>query len=285
MEYREFGKTGIKISSIGMGTYYDPAFIISRKLHLKGVNRANVEALKSGLDHGITLIDTAELYGTEEVVKEAIKDRNRDSVFIATKAFSNHLSSYKIRKACIRSLKNLGTDYIDLYQIHFPSHFIPVKETLMEMEKLLDEGKIRYIGISNFNLARTMDAVSQMKKYEIASTQMCYNLYDRQLENNGILEYCKKNKMALLAYYPLAHGKLVKGVDKESTISRIVENHKGSKPVHVALNWLLSKGDNIFPIPRASNPEHVIENSKYDSFKLNDDELIELDNIMNDTHK
>ncbi len=285
MEYREFGKTGIKISSIGMGTYYDPAFIISRKLHMKGINRTNVEALKSGLDHGITLIDTAELYGTEEVVREAVKDRERDSVFIATKAFSNHLSSYKIRKACLRSLKNLGTDYIDLYQIHFPSHFIPVKETLTEMEKLVDEGKIRYIGISNFNLARTEDAVSKMKKYEIASTQMRYNIYDRELENNGLLEYCKKNKIAMLAYYPLAHGKLAKSVNGESPIGKIADNHKGSKPVHVALNWLLSKGDNIFPIPRASNPEHVIENSKYDSFKLKEDEIIALDSIMNGTRK
>lgn len=285
MEYREFGKTGIKISAIGMGTYYDPAFILLRKLHLKGINKVNVDALKSGISNGITLIDTAELYGTEEVVKEAIKGIERENIFIATKAFSNHLSSHKIRKACLRSLKKLGTNYIDLYQIHFPSHFVPIKETLMEMEKLVDEGKIRHIGISNFDLARTREAVSTMKKYEIASTQMCYNLYNRQMENNGLLEYCKKSNMALLAYYPLAHGKLTKNMNGETPIGRIVENHKDSKPVHVALNWLLSKGDNIFPIPRASNPEHVIENSKYDSFKLNEEELKILDSINSGIHK
>lgn len=273
MEYKIFGKTGQKVSSIGMGTYYDPAFITARKLHLKGINKTNVDAVKSGIDNGINLIDTAELYGTEEVVRDAISDKEREKLFIATKAFPNHLKPSKLRKACLRSLEKLGTSYIDLYQIHFPSHFVPISETMKEMEKLVDDGKIRYIGISNFDLAKTKEAVSVMKKHEIVSTQMSYNLFDRDIEENGLLNYCKENGMAVLAYYPLAHGKLVNIKGTDSPMAKIIESHKGAKPVHVALNWLLSRGENVFPIPRASRSDHVIENSKFDSYTLSNEDL------------
>jgi diketogulonate reductase-like aldo/keto reductase len=143
MEYRDFGRTKVKVSAIGMGTYYDVSWTMASRLlsHRQG-REDKIAALKSGIEIGINLIDTAEMYDTEPLVAEAIRGFNRDAVFIATKVWSTHLKYQQVLKAAKRSLEKLQCSYIDLYQIHWPNPLVPIKDTMRAMEKLVDEGKV-----------------------------------------------------------------------------------------------------------------------------------------------
>jgi diketogulonate reductase-like aldo/keto reductase len=271
---REFGKTGFKVSNMGIGTYYDPWWLLSAKLFGRRSKRElKLKAINAALDSGINLIDTAEIYGSEEIVGDALKGRDRENLFIATKVWPSHFSEDKIIRSCDRSLKRLNLKYIDLYQLHFPSRRIPIDQTMKAMEKLVDSGKIRNIGISNFNHEKMEEAISVMKKHPIISTQMPLNLINRKNEGE-ILPICKREGIAMLAYYPLGHGTLVSeaqfGGDVYSSIAR---NHEGISPAQVALNWFYNKFDNVFPIPRASNPKHVLDNAHSMTWKLSSDEM------------
>ena len=140
MNYKPLGGSP-KVTEIGMGTYYDPAWIaMARILGWKRGGAAKVEAMKSGLDGGMNFIDTAELYGSEPLVAQAIRGRKRDELFIATKVWPNHLRRDALVKALERSLKRLETSYVDLYQVHFPNGRVPIEETMGAMEEMKDEG-------------------------------------------------------------------------------------------------------------------------------------------------
>ncbi len=273
-----FGKSGFKVSQMGMGTYYDPGWIFSAKLLKRQTNWENkVAAIKAGLESGVNLIDTAELYESENLVKKAVENFEREDLFIATKVWPSHFSYDKVIKSCERSLKKLGVDYVDLYQLHFPSRFRDLSQTMKAMEHLMDQGKIRNIGISNFNLEKTKMAVESLKKYEVASTQMNFSVAHRNIEED-LLPYCRENKIAILAYYPLGHGKLVSPDDRTGKIlNEISENHEGKSAPQIALNWFMSKYDFVFPIPRASNADHVVENSGSMGWKMTDGEIQKLE--------
>ncbi len=261
MEYRDFGRTGVRVSAVGMGTYYDLVWIGASAIGINIGTQAKVAALKSGIECGMNLIDTAEFYRSECVVSRAIRDYDREKLFIATKVFPTHLRKDKLIKACDRSLRSLGTDHIDLYQIHFPNFRIPVGETMNTMERLVDDGKIRHIGISNFSLQTMIEVEQSLKKYPLASTQMHYNLGHRDVEKD-VLPHCRENGIALMAYYPLGHGKLASGRRGHAkAISAIASRYGLKNGAQVALNYLLSSDRCVFPIPRASNHEHVVENS------------------------
>ncbi len=274
MEYRSFGKTGFKVSMFGMGTYYDLGWIASAKfLRFSNGKERHVHALKSGIDAGVNLIDTAEIYGTEHLVGEASRGYDREKLFIASKVFMTHLRYDSVIKACNRSLKHLGMKYIDLYQVHFPNKFVKIAETMKALEKLVTEGKIRYIGVSNFSLEQMHQAEESLKENPLTSTQMPYNLFDRKLEN-VIIPHCVENKIAVLAYFPLAHGKLRSDRPKiRETVEELSRKHPEKTPAQIALNWFYSKHDQVFPIPRASNSEHVLENVGSTGWNLNEDEI------------
>lgn len=281
MEYREFGRTGFKASVIGMGTYYDPAFIIlARLFHLQRNRSLKISALRKGIELGINLIDTAEIYETENLVAEAIKDFKRDGLFIATKVWPTHLRYDDVLKAAERSLKRLGCSYIDLYQIHFPNPRIPLEETMRAMNRLVDEGKVRYIGVSNFSLEQLKKAQEASSRHEIVSIQVEYSLLERRVEKS-LLPYCEDNKIAILAYRPLAHGKLVKVPEElKKVIEEIGIKHGGKTPAQIALNWLITKSRMVFPIPRASKPERIIENVGATGWRLVDDDMEKLERLM-----
>ncbi len=277
-----FGKSDFKVSQMGMGTYYDPGWIFSAKLLKRQANWENkVAAIKAGVENGVNLIDTAELYESENLVEKAIKPFDREDLFIATKVWPSHFSYDKVIKSCERSLKKLGLDYVDLYQLHFPSRIRDISGTMKAMEHLMDQGKIRNIGISNFDLERTKKAVESLKKYEIASTQMNFSVAHRDIEND-LIPYCKENKIAILAYYPLGHGRLVSPDSKTAIVLKeISENHGGKSAPQIALNWFISKYDFVFPIPRASNADHVVENSGSMGWKMSEEEIRKLEQSFN----
>lgn len=281
MDYREFGKAGFKVSLIGMGTYYDwPWFILAGLTGIRRHAKRIVAALRTGLDAGMNLIDTAELYQSEPLIGEAIRGRRRDELFVASKVWPNHLHYDAVIRACERSLKRLGTPYLDLYQIHYPNRRIPISETMRALERLVDEGKILQIGVSNFSLKRMVEAEEALSRHELVSTQMHYNLAHREVEAD-ILPHCEKEKIALLAYYPLAHGKLVGGRDRRHEVFlRLGEKHGGKTHAQIALNWLWARSPSVFPIPRASNPPHVEENAGAVGWRLDEADLRLLDAVF-----
>lgn len=266
MIYREFARTGFRCSAVGMGTYYDFRWIASaRLLGRRPREDAIVRSIRTGLDSGLNLIDTAELYGSEPLVSKALEGRDRESVFIATKVSPTHLRREKLIRACERSLRRLNTGYIDLYQLHFPAIRVPLSETMGAMEELVDRGMIRYIGISNFSFERMKEAEQALRKYPLTSTQMHYNMSYRKVEEQ-ILPYCEKNGMALLPYYPVGHGRLASGGSHSPALAADLCRKYGLKSkAQLALTYLVSRSNCTFPIPRARTPEHVAENSEIDA--------------------
>jgi diketogulonate reductase-like aldo/keto reductase len=254
-----------------MGTYYDPVWIVLSRLGILRSRRLKVQALRLGLENGINLIDTAEIYGSEPIVAEAIRGFNRDELFIATKVWPTHLKYNSVIKAARNSARRLGVRYIDLYQVHFPNRRVPIAETMRAMEQLVDEGLIRFIGLSNFNLNQVIEAQGALKKYEVVSLQMPYSLIDRRIEAD-IIPYAKRENLAILCYYPLGHGRLIREFPRD-LVEMVSRNHGPRTPAQIALNWIITKHENAFPIPRASNPMHVRENLGAVGWRLSDEEV------------
>jgi len=269
VNYKTFGREGPKLSEIGMGTYYDPLWIATAKTigWMRGAS-AKVEALKAGLDGGVNLIDTAEIYGSEPLVARAIRGRKRDELFIATKVWPNHLRRNALVRALEKSLRRLETSYVDLYQVHFPNARVPIAETMAAMEEMKDKGKLLWIGVSNFSLQQLIDANAALKKSQIASNQVEYSLANRGIEAD-LLPYCESNKMSILAYYPLGHGRLA-GAGGMKKMEATCKAHSKT-PAQVALNWLVSRRE-VFAIPRASRAGHVRENLDAAGWELNPEE-------------
>jgi len=253
-----------------MGTYYDPLWIATAFMGWRRGAGAKVGAIESGLDAGITLVDTAEIYRSEPLVAKAIAGRKRDEIFLATKAWPNHLHSDALVGAFNKSLKRLGTTYIDLYQVHWPNPRVPIGETMGAMEQLIADGKLMHPGVSNFNLEQLKEAQSALPRSELSSVQLDYSLIHRNVEA-GIVPYCDSQKIALLAYYPLGHGKL----PSDSRLGPVSSGQKKTK-AQVALQWLAGK-PNVFPIPRASRSEHVMENAGASDWELSPEDRGELD--------
>jgi diketogulonate reductase-like aldo/keto reductase len=250
MEYRRLGRTGEKVSTIGMGTWTmgvdrDPA-----------ARSKEVAALKRGIDLGINLIDTAESYaggGAEEVVAEATRHM-RNEVMIASKVSPSNLRHDAVIAACEGSLRRLGASYIDLYQVHWPNPSVPIRETMGAMEELVREGKVRYIGVSNFSVEETIAAREALTREELASNQVEYSLMNRSVEAD-ILPYCKREKLSLIAYTPLAHGRI-----PGSTMPKTLLAKYDMKPLQVALNWA-TRSEQVIAIPKSSNIRHTEENA------------------------
>jgi diketogulonate reductase-like aldo/keto reductase len=176
MELKELGNTGVMVPEVGLGT---------------ARYTGGVEPLRRGVELGAFLIDTAEMYRTEDAVGQAVKGI-RDRVFIATKVLGSHLRYDQVMRAAENSLRQLGTDYIDLYQIHWPNSSVPIKETMRAMEALADFGQVKYIGVSNFSVKELEEARAAMTRYPIVSNQVLYNLKRRGIEKD-LLPYCQQN--------------------------------------------------------------------------------------------
>ncbi|MEM2237185.1 MAG: aldo/keto reductase [Candidatus Caldarchaeum sp.] len=205
MKYVELGGSGLKVSAIALGTWQ---FGSGSWGYGKTYSMADcVEAVKASVEAGVNLIDTAEVYGgglSEEIVGKALKEVG-DEVYIATKVSPAHLAYNGVIKACERSLRRLGVKTIDLYQIHFPNPLIPLKQTMKAMEDLVKMGRIRCIGVSNFSTNLLQKAREFLKSEDVVSNQVKYNLIERKIEKD-LMPYCVREKIAILAYSPLAQG-------------------------------------------------------------------------------
>jgi diketogulonate reductase-like aldo/keto reductase len=249
LEYRELGRTGERLSVIGMGTWR----MGTHGSHSERVGQ--VAALKRGVELGINLIDSAEIYASgrsEEIVGEATKGI-RDRVFIATKVGPGHLHYDDVIKACHGSLQRLRTTYVDLYQVHWPDPHVPIRETMSAMEKLVKDGAVRFIGVSNFSVRETEEARRALSANEIVSNQVEYSLRNRHVETE-ILPYCGREKVTLIAYSPLDRGNIVRSIP-----SRLLQKYRMTE-AQVMLNWV-TRNEQVVAIPKAANLPHLEENA------------------------
>jgi diketogulonate reductase-like aldo/keto reductase len=263
VEFKELGATGVKLPEIGLGTWQ---------------YNGGIEPLRRGIALGAFLIDTAEIYSTEGIVGEAVKGM-RDHVFIATKVSPSHLRYDDVLKAAEDSLKRLGMDYIDLYQIHWPDPSVPIRETMRAMETLVEMGRVRFIAVSNFYLRNLEEAEACMKKHRIVSNQVKYSLANRGIEED-MLPYCQKNRITVIAYSPLDKGvltskSLVRNRRALGVLQRIA-SEAGKTTAQVALNWCISK-PNVIAIPKSDKVERVIENCEASGWRLSAEQMEALD--------
>jgi diketogulonate reductase-like aldo/keto reductase len=226
------------------------------------------------LDAGAFFIDTAEAYGTETVVGRAVAGV-RSRVFIATKVSPEHFRFDSVLKAADGSLKRLGTDWIDLYQLHWPSDEVPIEETIAAMEQLVTAGKVRFIGVSNFSVAQLQRARDAANKYPIVSNQVCYNIVDRTIEGD-LLEYCQRNGITVIAYSPLVRDfQSLLECDPDGALAEVARV-TGKAIAQVAINWCLCK-DGVVAIPKGNTTAHILENCGASGWRLTAEQLGFLD--------
>lgn len=258
VDHKNLGKSAVKIPVLGMGTWGMGGF---GSKHLGGEDEA-VRALRLGLELGMRFIDTAEMYArghSEEVVGNAV-ETDRESVFIATKVSAENLSYDRVLRACESSLKRLQTSYTDLYQVHWPNPSIPISETMKAMERLVGEGKVRHVGVSNFSVQQTREAQTALSKTSIASNQVEYSLLDRSIEDD-LLPFAAKEHISIIAYSPVARGQIPQGGrDKRWQLLEKIASKYGKTRAQVALNWLIAK-EPVMAIPKAIRLDHVKENA------------------------
>jgi diketogulonate reductase-like aldo/keto reductase len=265
---RKFGWTGVEVPIIGQGTWMidgDP----------ETESRA-IQTLRLGLDLGMSHIDTAEMYGeghVEELVGKAIAGR-RDEIFLVSKVLPANASYDGTLKACERSLKRLKTDWLDLYLLHWRGSY-PLSETMRAMEKLVAEGLVKYIGVSNFDVEDLMEAEQVLKTEQIACNQVLYNLRDRGIERR-LLPYCSKKRIAVVGYAPFGHGNFPFPSSREGKLLIEIGRRHNRTPKQVALNYL-TRHPSTFTIPKTTRSERVKENSGGVGWQLTEDEANEID--------
>jgi diketogulonate reductase-like aldo/keto reductase len=238
--------------------------------------RAEVAALRLGLDLGMTLIDTAEMYGeggAEEVVSEVIAG-HRSEVYLVSKVYPHNASRRGAVAACDRSLRRLGTDYLDLYLIHWRGS-IPLVETLEAFQALKRAGKILDDGISNFDLEEMEEVIALPGGNEIATNQVLYNLAQRGIEWD-LLPRCRQLGIPVMAYSPIEHAAVEQKKLLGNPVVRGIAARHGATPAQIVLAWLLQR-DCVIVIPKASNPAHIRENRAALDLGLTRRDLIELD--------
>lgn len=230
-----------------------------------------VAALRTGLDLGMTLVDTAEMYadgGAEEVLGEALAGR-RDAAFVVSKVLPSHASRAGAIAACERSLQRLGTDRIDLYLLHWQGGH-PLADTLTAFQHLVDVGKIRYWGVSNFDRAALAELRDVPGSGGLATDQVLYNLSRRGPEYD-LLPWCADHELPVMAYSPIEQGRIL----GDATLGEVAAGH-GISPAAAALAWVLRR-DSLCTVSKASSPQHVRDNATALDAELTREDLDALD--------
>lgn len=268
MEFKSVG--GIKLPALGVGTWWvggkeEPDF---------SEDKQSIAAIRRGVEMGMTHIDTAEYYGkghAEELVNEAVKDFPREKLFIASKVWKTNLAHDDVLAHAEKSLKRLKTDYLDLYMPHWPNSEIPIAETMKAMDQLVEEKKVRYLGLSNYSLAQMKEAQAHTKN-KIVAAQIRYNLHQRDAEKD-IIPYCQAHNMFAVAYRPLDKSEIL---SKHAKPLGTVAERVGKTPAQVALNWIISH-PNVVGIVKSVHVERMEENAMAAGWKLSAEDIARLE--------
>jgi diketogulonate reductase-like aldo/keto reductase len=261
---------GERVSVLGQGTWRMGENTRARK--------DEVAALRLGIELGMTLIDTAEMYGeggAEKIVADAIEDQ-RDRVFVVTKVYPHNASRTELPKACERSLKRLRIDAIDLYLLHWREKSTQLGETVEAFEKLRTAGKIKRWGVSNFDVDDMEELRSIENGTNCAANQVLYNLQNREIEFDLLpflhQQSALNHQLVLMAYSPVGHGRGL----LENTILKKIAKRLDATTAQIALAWVLRQ-PGVIAIPKASNETHVRDNARSIEVKLTREDLAELD--------
>lgn len=325
MEFRKLGKSDIEVSVLAFG-----AWAIGGWFWGGADSKDAIDAIETAIDNGMTTIDTAPVYGfghSEEIVGKAIKGK-RDRIQLLTKyglswddnkglfyfdtrdnngrdlKIYKHASRKKILSECEKSLKRLGTNYLDLYQIHWPDPTTPVSETMEAMEILIQQGKIRAGGVCNYGLELTREASG---RFPLASNQVPYSMVNRKIEND-VVPFCIEKNIGILAYSPLQRGLLTGKIKPGHTFNegdnrpssfyfkepnhsnilnflsaiRHIADSRGITLAQLVLNWTIRQPGITCTLAGARNPEQVLDNIGAVSFDLTPGEIEEIDKALQD---
>jgi diketogulonate reductase-like aldo/keto reductase len=271
---------GERVPVLGQGTW--------RMGENARAHKDEVAALRLGIELGMTLIDTAEMYGeggAEKVVADAI-ERQRDRIFIVTKVYPHHASRTELPKACERSLKRLRIEVIDLYLLHWRKRTPPLEETVQTFEKLRSAGRIKRWGVSNFDVGDMNELFGIKSGANCAANQVLYNLENREIEFD-LLPFLTSNLKSdgrirrgepqtsyipVMAYSPVGHGR---GLLENATLKQIARRYDAT-PAQIALAWVLRQ-PGVIAIPKASNEKHVRDNARSIKIRLTKEDLADLD--------
>ncbi len=231
-------------------------------------------AIRSALEIGYTHFDTAEMYAnghSEELLGQAIRESTtpRESLFITSKVMPTHLKYDQVLNSCKNSLQRLQMETIDLYLIHWPDANIKLGETFRALNKLVRDGKVKYLGVSNFNLTQLKESQT-LSETPIITNQVPYSLADRSYVTNSVLDYCQSNDILLTAYSPINEGRL----QSNSALESIAKTHN-TTIYQIALAWVISQ-PRIITIPMSFNPQHIKENYDAADVKLSQSEITQL---------
>jgi diketogulonate reductase-like aldo/keto reductase len=235
----------------------------------------SLSALRSALDLGYTHFDTAEYYAdghAEELLGQAIRssDLAREALFITSKVSPEHLQYDNVLSSCENSLRRLGMDYLDLYLIHWPKLGMKLPETFRALNKLVKDGKVRHLGVSNFNLKLLKESVV-LSETPLLTNQVSYSIPDRTCVENGVLAYCQENDILLTAYSPVKR-RFIKGNKPLQALARA----RGVSPQQIALAWLVLQ-PRVIAIPMSFNSQHQAENLAAAEIVLSEAELEQLE--------
>lgn len=263
-----FGWTQVEVPLIGQGTWEIEGS--------RAAERRAVEALHAGLDLGMNHIDTAEMYGNgraEKLVGEAIAGR-RDEIFLVSKVLPTNADFDGTLRACERTLKRLGTDHLDLYLLHWRGRH-PVAETIRALERLIDEGQIRFAGVSNFDVEDVEEAQAGLRNHRLACNQVLYHLRERGIERH-LIPYCQEQQIAVVGYTPFGREKFPRLDSPEGKVLVEVAERNGRTVRQVILNFL-TRLPGVFTIPKASEPEHTRENAGGMGWRLPAEDIAAID--------
>jgi diketogulonate reductase-like aldo/keto reductase len=264
---RPFGPTGRIVPIIGQGTWNVPV--------RGGPAEEAKRALRRGIELGMVHIDTAEMYGdgaSERLIGEAIRGLPREGLFIASKVLPSNASFQGTIRACEASLERLGTDYLDLYMLHWRGS-IPLSETMRALEQLVADGKIRALGVSNFDVDDLEEARSALEREPLACDQVLYHLGERTIETHE-LPYCREHGIAITGYTPFGRGEWAR--QPGANVVEAVARKRGVTPRQVILAFL-TRDPIAFTIPKASTVAHVEENAGAGDLRLDEEELAAID--------
>ena len=234
----------------------------------------SLTALRAALEIGYTHFDTAEMYASghsEELLGQAVHESGipREDLFITSKVSASHLRYDDLLRSYDKSMRHLGMDYLDLYLIHWPSGSIPLNDTVRALNQLVRGGRVRHIGVSNFDV-RLLKQARAESEAPIFTNQVPYSLADRSYVRNGVLSYCQEHDILLTAYSPVEEGRL----RVSPTLQSIADAHNAT-PYQIALAWLVSQ-PRVITIPMSFNPEHIAENFAAAEIELSKDEIEQL---------
>jgi len=263
---RSIPKIGFGMWKIGGDSYPDPS-----------LDSASMTAIRTALEVGYSHFDTAETYASghsEELLGRAVRETKteRETLFITTKISPEHLAYEQVFRSCENSLRRLQMEYVDLYLIHWPRAGMKLEETFRALNKLVKDGKVKHLGVSNFDL-RLLQRAQSVSETPILTDQVPYSLPTRTYVENGVLEYCQQNDVLLTAYSPVKF----RSLSSNKTLQAVAEAHSAT-PHQIALTWLVAQ-PRVITIPMSYNPQHIRENFEAAEIELSEEEFKSLNDM------